>query len=117
MYALYNTACCVNTAWYINLGLHWVTNHIHMFPMSHTLSKSVNISQRHRTANLTDILRISTYSTHDQQLDEYDTLPIEANQSDLPSTVSGVACLRRTHGRGKCLDMYLSPVRLSRIED
>jgi hypothetical protein len=45
MYALYNTPLCVNTAGYINLGLHWLTHHIHMFPMSHTLSKSVNISQ------------------------------------------------------------------------
>jgi hypothetical protein len=29
MYALYNTARCVNTAGYINLGLHsiWLTNH------------------------------------------------------------------------------------------
>jgi hypothetical protein len=47
MYTLYNTARCVNTAWYINLGLHRVNIHIHMFPMSHTLSKSVNISQRY----------------------------------------------------------------------
>jgi hypothetical protein len=53
MYTLYNTALCVNTAWYINMGLHRVTLHIHMFPMSHTLSKSVNISQSYKKANLT----------------------------------------------------------------
>jgi hypothetical protein len=35
MYTLYNTACCVNTAGYIHLGLHRVTTLIHMFPMSH----------------------------------------------------------------------------------
>jgi hypothetical protein len=54
-YTLYNTARCVNTAWYINLELHRVNIHIHMFPMSHTLSKSVNISQRYKKANLTHV--------------------------------------------------------------
>jgi hypothetical protein len=105
MYALYNTARCVNTAGHITLGLHWLTNHIHMFPMSHTLSKSIIISQRHSTANLTDILCISTYSTHDQQLENNAILLIESNRSELPLTLSGVArlCtrLRRTHVRGK----------------
>jgi hypothetical protein len=98
MYTLYITARCVNTAGYINLGSHWLTNHIHMFPMSHTLSKSVNILQRR-------ILRILTYSTHDQQLENNAILLIESNRSELPLTVSGVArlCtrLRRTHVRGK----------------
>jgi hypothetical protein len=79
MYALYNTARCVNTAEYINLGSHWLTNHIHMFPMSHTLSKSVHISQRHSTAHLTDILRISTYSIHDQPLETSSLSPTGVN--------------------------------------
>jgi hypothetical protein len=97
MYALYNTAR-VNTAGYINLGLHWLTNHIHMFPMSHTLSTSVHISQRHSTANLTDILRISTYSIAGEQSNS-------SHGVQPPLTVSGVARLytrlRRTHVRGK----------------
>jgi hypothetical protein len=71
MYTLYNTARCVNTAWYINLGLNWVTNHIHMFPMSHKLSKSVNILQSYSTANLTDILRT--------QADHYDSFSMQSN--------------------------------------
>jgi hypothetical protein len=45
----------VNATRYINLGLHRVTIHIHMFPMSHKLPKSVNISQRYKKGNLTDI--------------------------------------------------------------
>jgi hypothetical protein len=53
MNTLYNTARCVNTALYIIMGLHRVTIHIHMFPMSHTLSKSVKISQSYNKANLT----------------------------------------------------------------
>jgi hypothetical protein len=81
-----------------------------MFPVSHTLSKSVNISQRNSMANLTDILRISTYSTHDQQLEDNDILTIESNRSDLPLTVSGFAHLRRTHGRGKWLDKSLKHI-------
>jgi hypothetical protein len=53
MYTLFNTTRCVNTGGYINLGLHRGTTHIHIFPMSHKLSKSVNILQRHNNANLT----------------------------------------------------------------
>jgi hypothetical protein len=53
MNTLYNTARCVNTAWYINMGLHRVTIYIHMFSKSYELSTSVNISQRYNTANLT----------------------------------------------------------------
>jgi hypothetical protein len=64
MYALYNTARCVNTAGGIHLRLQRVTTHSHMFPMSYKLLKSVNISQRYNKANLTDILRIFTNSTH-----------------------------------------------------
>jgi hypothetical protein len=101
MYALYNTARCVNTAGYINLELHWLTNHIHMFPMSHTLSNRYTF--RKDTARQT--WRISTYSTHDQQLEINAILGIESNRSEPPLTVSGVAglCtrLRRTHVRGK----------------
>jgi hypothetical protein len=54
MYILYNTARCVNTSWYINVGLHRVTVHIHIM-LPHKLSKSVNISQRYNKAKLTDI--------------------------------------------------------------
>jgi hypothetical protein len=45
---------CVNTVWFVNLELN-STIHIHMFPISHKLSKSVNNSQRSNKANLTDI--------------------------------------------------------------
>jgi hypothetical protein len=55
MHQLFILICCVNTAWYIHVGLHRVTIHIHMFPKSHELSKSVNISQRYNKANLTGI--------------------------------------------------------------
>jgi hypothetical protein len=53
MYTLYNTTHCVTTAWYINMGLHSVTIPIHMFPMSHKLTQSANISQKYNKANLT----------------------------------------------------------------